>query len=218
MRKLLACLCVVVSLCFVACDKQETVSKEPDGTYRTAQNTTESVESTSPTTYKEAIIGTAQSTTESVESTSPTTYKEAVIGTVQKTNGTSVNTTITHEETITITQTPNVQTQSNHTVFNTENITRIILYAYYGQGTGSQVPSENMTEIINWLGSFTVGEKAPEMLEPGTNTYNVEITYSDGTVIKEGLDVIVIDGTPYYTNSSNYPDCFMDIISKTSLQ
>ncbi len=127
-------------------------------------------------------------------------------------------TTTTCEETTAITQTPDIQSQSNNAVFNTENITRITLYAYSGRETGSQVPSENMAEIINWLGSFTVGEKAPEILVPGTNTYHVEIEYADGTVIKEGLDVIVIGENAHYMNSDNRPDCFMDIISKTSLE
>ena len=39
-------------------------------------------------------------------------------------------------------------------VFVTENITSITFYAYYGGGKGSKVPTEYMTEIINWLHSF----------------------------------------------------------------
>lgn len=104
-------------------------------------------------------------------------------------------------------------------VFITENITNITFYAYYGMGKGSEVPLEHMTEIINWLNSFTIdGEVTDEDVPPGTNTYYVEIEYSDGTVIKEGLDIIIIDGTIYRLDKAQYPECFMDIISETSLE
>ena len=103
-------------------------------------------------------------------------------------------------------------------VFITENINSITFYAYYGGGKGSEVPSENMAEIKTWLDSFTiVREATDEDVPPGTNTYYVEIEYSDGTIIKEGLDIIIIDGTRYLLGKEPYPDCFMDIISKTSL-
>ena len=103
-------------------------------------------------------------------------------------------------------------------VFVTENITSITFYAYYGEGKGSKVPTEYMTEIINWLDSFTIDREATdEDILDGTNTYYVEIEYSDGTIIKEGLDIIIIDGTRYLLENEPSPDCFMDIISKTSL-
>lgn len=103
-------------------------------------------------------------------------------------------------------------------VFVTENITSITFYAYYGGGKGSKVPTEYMTEIINWLDSFTINREATdEDVLPGTNTYYVKIEYSDGTVIKEGLDIIRIDGTRYLLEKETYPDCFWEIISKTKL-
>ncbi len=101
--------------------------------------------------------------------------------------------------------------------FNTENIVRITFYAYYGQGTGSVVSSENMTEITNWLRTITYDRKATdEDVLPGTNNYQVEIEYSDGTIIKNGLDIILVDGTRYLLKKDKYPNCFMEIISKTS--
>ena len=103
-------------------------------------------------------------------------------------------------------------------VFATDNITRITFYGYYGTGKGRDVPSEHMTEITNWLGTFTIGEKAPELLPPGTNTYYVEIEYADGTVIKNGLDLISVNGTAYYLRSDKAPDSYMEIISKTSIE
>ena len=103
-------------------------------------------------------------------------------------------------------------------VFVTENITSITFYAYYGGGKGSKVPKEHMDEIINWLNSFTINREATDddVLD-GTNTYYVEIEYSDGTIIKEGLDVITIDRTRYLLKKEPYPSCFENIISKTSL-
>ena len=51
----------------------------------------------------------------------------------------------------------------------------------------------------------------------GTNTYYVEIEYSDGSVIKEGLDIILIDGTEYILKKAQYPSCFENIMSKARL-
>ncbi|MBQ7045471.1 MAG: hypothetical protein IJN65_03150 [Clostridia bacterium] len=105
---------------------------------------------------------------------------------------------------------------SSGAVFNTENIKRITFYGYYGYGKGSEVPSENLSEIINWLGSFKIDKKVDDT-RWGINTHVVEIEYADGTVIKEGLDLVVIDSTSYYIKGDKAPDCFEDIISKSSL-
>ena len=103
-------------------------------------------------------------------------------------------------------------------VFVTENITSITFYAYYGGGKGSKVPTEYMTEIINWLDSFTIDREATdEDVLDGTNTCYVKIEYSDGTIIKEGLDIVIIDGTRYLLEKEPYPSCFENIISRTSL-
>ena len=102
-------------------------------------------------------------------------------------------------------------------VFSTKDIVGITFYAYYGTGTGSKVPAERMQEYITWLGSFTVGEKAEEVLPPGINTYYVEIEYLDGSIVKEGLDAIELEGTLYHLKHAAYPDSFMDVISQTSI-
>lgn len=101
-------------------------------------------------------------------------------------------------------------------VFQTDNISRITFYSYYGFGKGSVVPKENMTEIINWLGSFKIDKKAPDILPPGTGTNCVEIEYSNGTVVKKALDYVMVDGVQYKTKSDNAPGCYWDILSKTS--
>ena len=102
-------------------------------------------------------------------------------------------------------------------IFNTKDIKRITFYAYYGQGKGSQVPAGKMSEITAWLGTFSLDNEVDDILPPGTNTYHVEIEYLDGTIVKEGLDVIEVDGISYYVKHATYPDSFMDIISKTSI-
>ena len=108
--------------------------------------------------------------------------------------------------------------KKDNTVFDTENIARITFYAYYGYGKGSDVPAENMAEITKWLGTFNVGKKAEGTPPPGTNTYRVEIEYIDGTIVKQGLDTVSVDGVTYYLNHADAPDCFSEIISKTSIE
>ena len=110
--------------------------------------------------------------------------------------------------------------ESEEPIFNTKNIERITFYAYYGGGKGSDVPAENMSEFITWLGTFTIDKdkKVDDILPPGTNTYFIEIEYLDGTIIKQGLDIIAVDGTAYYLKHAKRPDSFKDIISKTSIE
>jgi hypothetical protein len=102
-------------------------------------------------------------------------------------------------------------------IFNTKDIKRITFYAYYGNGKGSDVPSEHLDEIITWLDSFTIDEKIPELLPPGTNTIKVEIEYLDGNIVKKGLDTAIVDGITYYIKGATAPECYEEIISKTSL-
>lgn len=113
----------------------------------------------------------------------------------------------------------NDPTEPTGQFFKTEDITSITFYAYYGSGKGSKVSKKDMTEIINWLNSFAIDREATdEDVLPGTNTYYVEITYSDGTLIKKGLDVVVVDGVRYLLKKDKYPDCFREIISKTDFR
>ena len=102
-------------------------------------------------------------------------------------------------------------------IFNTKDIKRITFYAYYGNGKGSDVSSEHLDEIITWLDSFTIDKEIPELLPPGTNTINVEIEYLDGTIVKKGLDTATVDGIAYYIKGDTAPECYEEIISRTSL-
>lgn len=102
-------------------------------------------------------------------------------------------------------------------IFNTKNIKRITFYAYYGNGKGSDVPVEHLDEIITWLDSFTIDKEVPELIPPGTNTIHVEIEYLDGTIVKRGLDTATVDGITYYIKGDSAPECYEEIISRTSL-
>ena len=112
------------------------------------------------------------------------------------------------------TETKDINT-SDARIFNTENIKRIILHVF-GEEKGSEVPAENISEFTAWLGTFAIDKEAEDILPPGINNYYVEIEYLDGTTVKEGLDVIEVDGTAYYLKHAKYPDSFFDIISETS--
>ena len=103
-------------------------------------------------------------------------------------------------------------------VFDTDHVTKITFYAYSGSGIGSDVPPENMAEILQWLDSFRVGRKAPALPPPGTDTICVEIAYSDGTVIRQGLDTVEIGWFLYYTDQPEPPACFQDILARTRLE
>ena len=102
-------------------------------------------------------------------------------------------------------------------IFNTKNIKRITFYAYYGNGKCIDVPAEHLDEIITWFDSFTLDKEVPELLPPGTNTIHVEIEYLDGTIVKRGLDTATVDGITYYIKGDTAPECYEEIVSKTSL-
>ena len=110
------------------------------------------------------------------------------------------------------------KSEPTESVFNTKNVTRITFYAYYGGGKGSDVPADQINAIQKWLDTFTPGEEASVPLEPGTNTIHVEIEYQDGTVIKQGLDTVTLNGITYKTKYEKPPACFQDILSRTSLE
>lgn len=102
--------------------------------------------------------------------------------------------------------------------FNTDNISSITFYGYhdYGTGKGSEVPQEYMDEIINWLETFTVGEKAPDLMPPGTNSVHVEIVYSHGIIFESGMDTVRLDDGTYCIESGKAPpECYYEILSRT---
>ena len=103
------------------------------------------------------------------------------------------------------------------TVFEAENIARVTVFSYYGQGTGCDVPDENMEEVTAWLATFKIGSRMyTDTIPSDANTIFLEIEYTDGTVIKEGIEVRVIDGYGYYLEYDTPPECIYELIYQTS--
>lgn len=131
-------------------------------------------------------------------------------------------TTKTHKSTVTSTVTAiEVSKETKKTVvlpkqvFKVEKITRVTFYGFGGAGQGVNVPSESMKEIVNWLGTFSVGEKVSEFppLPPGTGEIVVEIVYADGTIVKQPLQLVEVSGVAYYTKCGDEPACYREILS-----
>ena len=194
-------MCAVVLLSFVACGKDETqqnnsTKAQTDVTTVDSISITEDINAQTDVSVTDDISTEASFTTETISAVS--------------------SDEITSEESLSETDEP---TENSTSVFETENIERITFYAYYGTGIGSDVPAESLAEITAWLDSFKidVDRKVPELLPPGTNTIHVEIEYSDGSIIKCGMDTAVINGATYYISGDSSPECYDEIISKTSL-
>ena len=101
---------------------------------------------------------------------------------------------------------------TSEAIFRTDSIKAITLYGQYGGGEGEKVPDENLFEFTTWLKTFEIDKEAEKPLSPGTNTYWVEIEYSDGTVVKKGLDAVEIEGRLYYVKHSKAPEWFQTIL------
>ena len=191
MKKILSIfLCVIILLCFVACgEKSNTDKQSTEGTNQSKSNSTEN-----SITNTQSTESTNQNETDSIENTDHNTES------TESTNENGAN-------------------NQEIAIFNTKNIKRITFYAYYGSGKGSDVPAEHLGEITTWLNSFKIDtdREFPDLVPPGTNTIHVEIEYLDGTVVKEGLDTATVDGITYYIKGDTAPECYGEIVSKTSL-
>ena len=98
-------------------------------------------------------------------------------------------------------------------VFETDNISSISFYTMPNHNDGIQVPDEYIEEIKTWLSSFRLDEKVKDkQLPPGSNSVLVEIVYSDGTTVKNGLSTFTVDGTLYYLSHDDAPECYFDIL------
>ena len=100
-------------------------------------------------------------------------------------------------------------------IFETDNISKITLFAVPNHTDGIVVPSEYMDEIIAWIGTFTVDKEAGEILAPGTNTFSFRIEYSDGTIVESGVNTTTIDGITYYMKQEQTPECFNALFAES---
>ena len=100
-------------------------------------------------------------------------------------------------------------------IFETDNISKITLFAVPNHTDGIVVPSEYMDEIIAWIGTFTVDKEVGEILAPGTNTFSFRIEYSDGTIVESGVNTTTIDGITYYMKQEQTPECFNALFAES---
>ncbi|MBP7175453.1 MAG: hypothetical protein KBA53_04430 [Thermoclostridium sp.] len=80
----------------------------------------------------------------------------------------------------------------------------------HGQGEGTvNVAEEYLPEMMDWLHSFKLGEEVKgEEPKPGTNSFSVTITYSDGSSETSGLDIALAEGKDYYIERPELPQCW----------
>ena len=99
------------------------------------------------------------------------------------------------------------------TVFETDNITRVTFYGSAPNSADTEVPSEYLAEITEWLGTFVEGKKADDVLPPGADSLFVRVEYSDGTVVENSMTTIVLDGKTYLINYDKEPQCYFELFA-----
>ncbi len=95
-------------------------------------------------------------------------------------------------------------------MFDTEHATAVTFFIS-GTKDGYAVPQEDLAEILEWLGTFTVAEKAEKTLPTGTNRISVRIEYAGGVTISHGLGTTEIEGTHYYMKHKDAPECYTEL-------
>ena len=98
-------------------------------------------------------------------------------------------------------------------VFETENITSVTFYGSAPNSSETEVPSEYLAEITEWLGTFVAGKKADDVLPPGADSLFVRIEYSDGTIIENSMSTTIVDGTTYLINYDKEPECYFELFA-----
>ena len=95
-------------------------------------------------------------------------------------------------------------------VFNTDGIIGITFFSANPDESPAMVPAAYMDEIKAWLDLFRRGEPvdAARGAAPGADSISVQIEYSDGTILKNSLGTINVDGTQYYLLSPQKPACW----------
>ncbi len=102
---------------------------------------------------------------------------------------------------------------SGKPAFSTENISSIYLTSVNPNAEPALVPDEYMGEICQWLDTFTIGKVVKQhQLEPGDNSIGIIIEYSDGTLIKSGIDAIRLGDKLHFINRDPAPDCVHKIL------
>ena len=98
-------------------------------------------------------------------------------------------------------------------VFETENIAHVTFYGSSPNSAETEVPSEYLAEITEWLGTFVAGKKADDVLPPGTDSLFVRIEYADGSIIENSMSTTIVDGTTYIINYDKEPQCYFELFN-----
>lgn len=105
-------------------------------------------------------------------------------------------------------------------VFPTNGITRITFHSIADSDpAGTEVPQEHMDAIIYWISTFAIDTDVDtDVLAPGSDSIIVKIEYEDGTVIENGLDTVVVEGTRYYMTHNEASDAYREIFKQLDIQ
>lgn len=99
-------------------------------------------------------------------------------------------------------------------VFDVKNVDAVDFFKT-GTRESVSVPREDLDEILEWLGTFTVGSQTEEYLIPGSNYISVRIVYGDGTVLENSLSTITRRSVLYYMDAASAPKCYLSLVNGT---
>ncbi len=98
-------------------------------------------------------------------------------------------------------------------VFETENIVRVTFYGSSPNSAETEVPSEYLAEITQWLGTFVAGKKVDDVLPPDADSLFVRIEYADGSIIENSKSTTIVDGITYIINYDKEPQCYFALFN-----
>ncbi len=103
----------------------------------------------------------------------------------------------------------------DYTVFDTENVKSVTLFVS-DNDDGVIVSEEKLSEIVEWLGTFSVGEKTGETLIPGIQNDRVQIEYENGDMVEGKMATIVIEDVRYYLEYEEIPQFYFNLTKITA--
>ncbi len=101
--------------------------------------------------------------------------------------------------------------------FETDNISKI--WFKFGPWEEVEVPSEDIEEITEWLETFKIGDKVKrrEKQPAGINSVSIQIEYSDGSIVENGLSTIKLGKREYHLIHAEVPDCYIKLYDSVGI-